>query len=122
MSYDLRLGVKIADTDRIAVVDEPEYSSPTYNLREMFVACMDWDYHQGEWYKVADVWDKINNGISELHKNPKKYRAMEPDNGWGTVSSAILALESLRDCIEKRSDEYWYGDTAIPIEYLWMRW
>ena len=38
MSYDLRLGVKLADTDIIAVIAEPECSGPTYNLRDMFVA------------------------------------------------------------------------------------
>ena len=43
MSYDLRIGVKVEGTDIIAVIGEPEKSSPTYNLREMFVTCMDWN-------------------------------------------------------------------------------
>ena len=41
MSYDLRIGVKVEGTDIIAVIAEPRLSSPTYNLRDMFVACMD---------------------------------------------------------------------------------
>ena len=36
MSYDIRLGVKVEGTDIIAVIDEPEYSSPTYNKVEGF--------------------------------------------------------------------------------------
>ena len=122
MSYNLRLGVKVDGTDIIAVVNEPEYSSPTYNLGKMFRACTGWDYEQGKWYKVSDVWENINRGITELHMNPKKYKRLEPDNGWGTVSSAITDLESLRDCIEKTSSEYWSGDEAIPLEHLWVRW
>ena len=28
-----------------AVIRQPEYDSPTYNLRDIFVRSMDWDYH-----------------------------------------------------------------------------
>lgn len=48
MSYDIRFGVKVEGMDGyIAVIDEPDYSSPTYNLRDMFVASMGWDYELG---------------------------------------------------------------------------
>lgn len=63
MSYDIRFGVKVDGMDGyIAVIDMPEYDSPTYNLRDMFVACMDWDYSQGKWLnwlkeEVADEED-----------------------------------------------------------------
>ena len=49
MSYDIRFGVKVAGAEDVyAVIGEPEYDSPTYNNRDIFVKCMDWDYHQGE--------------------------------------------------------------------------
>lgn len=123
MSYDLRIGVKVEGTDIIAVIAEPEESSPTYNLREMFVKCTLWDYKQSEWYKVSEVYDKICRGIAELSAYPKKYTRYEPDNGWGTVSSALEALISLRDCIDDIVDPNgWNGWNTIPMEHLWVAW
>ena len=50
MSYDIRLAVKVDGTDIFADIAEPELASPTFNLREMFETCMDWDYSQGVYY------------------------------------------------------------------------
>lgn len=123
MSYDLRIGVKVEGTDIIAVIAEPEKSSPTYNLREMFQKCTLWDYKQSEWYKASEVYDKICRGIAELSAYPKKYTRYEPDNGWGTVSSALEALISLRDCIDDIVDPNgWNGWNTIPMEHLWVAW
>ena len=64
MSYDLRIAVKVAgvpknEPDLYVVIAEPELSNPTYNLGEMFRACTGWDYDQGEFYKVSDVYENI---------------------------------------------------------------
>jgi hypothetical protein len=123
MSYDLRIGVKVAGTDIIAVIGRPEVDQPTYNLRDMFVACMDWDYTQGEWYKVSEVYEKICRGIAELSGYPKKYKKYESDNGWGTVPEALEALISLRDCIDDIADPNgWRGWNTIPMKHLWVTW
>lgn len=42
MSYDLRVAVKVQGCDKYADIAEPEYANPTYNLGDMFRACMDW--------------------------------------------------------------------------------
>ena len=115
MSYDIRLAVKVDGTDIYADIAEPKYSSPTYNLRDMFVACMDWDYSQGEYYKCEDVLNKVERGIRELTCRPNIYNQYNPSNGWGSRTSAIEALESLRECILEQA-EY------IPIEHLYVRW
>ena len=120
MSYDIRLGVKVEGTDIIAVIAEPEYSSPTYNLGDMFRACMGWDFKQGEWYRVSDVLPNILKGITELSMYPKKYREYEPDNGWGTVKNALSTLQSLAECISEQNDGSTWQD--IPYEHLWLRW
>ena len=56
MSYDIRICVKTEMPNKwgnqFVVIDSPEYDSPTYNLRDMFVACMEWDYNQGEFLMV----------------------------------------------------------------------
>lgn len=123
MSYDLRLGVKVDDTDIIAVIAEPLFSSPTYNLRGMFVACMNWNYTQGEWYKVSEVWDKIKTGIKELSEHPEKYEQYNPENGWGDIHSALNALRSLDECIKQNTpgEDNWSWN-EIPVEHLYMSW
>lgn len=121
MSYDLRLAVKVDGAENCyAVVAEPEYSSPTYNLRDMFVACMDWDYRQGEWYRVSEVLPKIQRGINELTLYPNKYRKYDSPNGWGTVSSALEALESLYECIGHQTSGWSWNE--IPLDCLYMAW
>jgi len=82
MSYDIRFGVKVAEApeDCYAVIGEPEYSSPTYNVGTIFRESMDWDFEQGKWYKVTDVIPKLERGVHELSFNAKAYRKHEPDN------------------------------------------
>lgn len=126
MSYDIRFGVKVAGVtpDCIAVIGQPEYDSPTYNLRDIFVKSMDWDYTQGDWYSVVNVLPKVQRGITELTLHTDKYRALEPDSKWGTISSAIRCLRSIVDYFAPEN----YGGLAgswnagIPIEAIYMRW
>lgn len=118
MSYDIELCVKVEGLDKYVRVAEPEYANPTYNLREMFVACMDWDYKQSVVYPVKEVLPKIEHGISELSAHTKKYKKYEPANGWGDIVSAFKALKSLEECINYTVYEY----PQIPIEHLYMRW
>lgn len=120
MSYDIRLGVKVADTnDLIVAIGQPEYDSPTYNLRDMFVACMDWNYTQSEWYRVEEVLPKIERGIHELKFNAKEYKKYNPPNGWGNINSALECLESIVKCISEYSNGYY---DEIPIKHLWIKW
>lgn len=115
MSYDIRIGVQIANTDIIYPIGEPEYASPTYNLGRMFRACTGWDFNQGEWYRVDAVIEKIEQGLYELITNGEQYRAYEPENKWGTVESAMQTLKSLKDCIYEFAED-------IPIDCLWVKW
>lgn len=112
MSYDLEILAKIESGDYICI-DEPENSSPTYNLGKMFRVAMDWDFDQGTIYNVADIFENIQRGIAELERQPEKYVQYEPENKWGTVSSALEDLRSLRDCILEQD---------IDVKYLYMRW
>jgi len=122
MSYDIRFGVKVEGMGGyIATIDEPEYSSPTYNLRNMFVECMDWDYGQGKWYNLKDVFPKILHGREELLLYPKKYEKYNAENGWGTVSSAKDCLDSVIEKVNEIVSGFWSWN-EIPLEHLWMRW
>ena len=60
MSYDLEILAKIENGQYICI-DEPERSSPTYNLGKMFRVAMDWDFDQGTIYNVADIFENIQD-------------------------------------------------------------
>lgn len=115
MSYDIRINVKVEGCGEYATIAFPEYDSPTYNLGEMFRACMDWDFSQSEYYPCDLVIEKVERGIRELRTNRKKYEKYNPSNGWGSLDDAIEALESLRKCIYEQA-EY------IPMNCLYMNW
>ena len=122
MSYNICLGVKVEGMNGyIAVIDEPEYSSPTYNLREMFVACMGWDYKQGQWYNLADVYPLIQHGLHELAVHPDQYRKYDPPNGWGSLEGARDCLESICNKVAEIVSGEWSWN-QIPLEHLWIRW
>lgn len=116
MSYDIEIGVRVADTDLYACIATPEYNHPTYNLSQMFRVATGWDYEQGKWYRCEEVMPMIVKGIYELRVNKDgKYFSLQPKNGWGTISGAIDCLDSMRTCIYEKAEE-------IPIEHLWVRW
>lgn len=126
MSYDIRFGVKVAGApdDCYAVIGNPEYDSPTYNLREMFVKSMDWDYTQGEWYPITEVLPKVQHGILELTLHQSRYLQYEPENGWGTIGSAIECLQSIIDYFKLDSWTGFFGswNADIPLDCIYMRW
>ena len=122
MSYDIRFGVKVEGMNGyIAVIDEPDISDPTYNLRDMFVACMDWDYAQGVWYNCAEAIPKFERGLNELREHPEKYEKYNPSNGWGNIASAIKALDSVISTAKSIVDGGWTWN-EIPLEHLWICW
>ena len=124
MRYDLRIAVKVEGTkDLFCVIAEPKYSSPTYNLGQMFRACTGWDYDQGKYYKVSDVYHLIERGIYELTYNEEKYLPMNPENGWGDTQSALKALKSLKECIDNiENPDSWDGRNTVPKEYMYVAW
>ena len=115
MSYDIRVTVKVEGCDKYAVVGTPEYDSPTYNLRKMFVACMDWDYHQGEVYAAEFALEKLGNGLRELTTRRGNYTMYNPSNGWGDIDSAIKAICSAITCINECAENY-------PMSCLYFEW
>ena len=124
MSYNIRFGVKVAGTDKdvYCVIGAPEYDSPTYNVREIFVKSMGWDYHQGEWYKASEILPLVKHGIEELSERGMDYKKYEPDNGWGSVSSALTALKSIYEWFYPVSEWEREFDEDIPLECIYMKW
>ena len=122
MSYDLRVGVKVEGCDDLyAVISQPEYHSPTYNIGEMLRACTGWDFEQSKWYKALDVVPNIEHGIHELRFNKKEYEKYNDPDGWGTTESALEALESLLKCIQDEVSGSWTWN-QIPLDALYVCW
>ena len=126
MSYDIRFGVKVAGAPEgcYAVIGEPEYDSHTYNLRDIFVKSMGWDYKQGEWYPITEVMPKIQRGITELTIYQKKYKKLEPENGCGTIGSAARCLMSVVDYFSPENFSGLAGgwNADIPLGCIYMCW
>ena len=127
MSYDLRIAVKVAgtpkDEDLFVVIAEPECNNPTYNLGQMFRACTGWDYEQGKFYRVSDVYTNIERGIYELTYNKEKYVRYNPSNGWGSTTSALEALKSLKECIDDvENPDSWTMWNTVPKALMWVAW
>lgn len=126
MSYDLALHVKAEGCGKYVKIGEPSQPNPTYNYGKLFRACMDWDYSQceqdanGEWqlvyYNCLDIIENIQRGIHELKYNRNAYKQYEPEQ-WGALSGALVALESLEECIL-----HWVNDEEIPLNCLYMTW
>ena len=130
MSYVLRVSVKVEGCDKYADIGYPEYDHPTYNLRDMFEACMNWDYSQGEYYPCAEYVSKIERGITELKFHRENYVKYNPSNGWGSIDSFIdlfhygkpmMPNRKVKGACWYRSDSEWgdvvYDDTDI---IAWM--
>lgn len=115
MSYSIGIYVKVEGCDKYALIAEPFYSSPTYNLGKLFRASMDWNFKSSEYYRCDYVMEHIDKGIKEIAYNSDGYTELLPSNGWGTMSSALNALDSIRECILEQAE-------GIPLECMYMKW
>lgn len=124
MSYDIRFGVRVAGAGEnvYAVIGEPEFDSPTYNIGTMLRKCMDWDFKQGEWYSAKEAIPKIERGIHELTFNASEYKQYEPDNGWGDIGSARKSLESVVRWFTDWDGLKGSWNENIPIECIYICW
>ena len=126
MSYDIRIAVKVDGAEKgneYAVIAEPDLNSPTYNIGKMLRRCTDWDFKQGEYYRVSDVYQNIVRRIINLREHEEDYEKYNSPNGWGTTVSALKALESLKQCIDDIEDPNgWGGWNTFPKTLLYVAW
>ena len=78
--------------------------SPTYNLREMWTSAgLPFDEEIGG-KRVAELLPKLEAGLAELLRDPTKYRAMNPPNGWGTYEGLVEVVESAIEAAKQYPD------------------
>lgn len=66
---------------------------------------------EGAWWDLLDGLDAaagyrlLCEVIEGLQADPERFKAMEPDNGWGSYDGLLEVLEEMRDACE--SDVKW---------------
>ena len=95
MSYDIEFKVRVADTDAYVTLKESD-ANVTWNVREIIRKStgLPWinDANNG---LCVDIIPRIQAGITELVHNGQKYKAMEPENKWGSVDGTIRFFRTI---------------------------
>lgn len=55
-----------------------------------------WPYEVDGW-KAGDLARQLDTAIAQLEREPKRYRAMDPPNGWGSYDTLLPRLREVRD-------------------------
>lgn len=73
----------------------------THNTNKMIHSAMEWDSDHKPWFDVLHgltAWAGaifLQTIIKQLEKNPAKFRAMNPANGWGDFDSLLGVLRDM---------------------------
>ena len=71
---------------------------------------------------MSEVMEKVEHGIHEIKKDPMKFKKYEPDNGWGSVTSALECLKSIHEYFNPENLWQLPFDEDIPMECIYMCW
>lgn len=95
MSWDVWLITEV-DGHEIRVGDE--HINYTHNCNGMIrdAGFTEWPYAVEDW-SAARLADELDSAIRNLEADPKRYRAMDPPNGWGSYDSLLPVLRKVRD-------------------------
>lgn len=94
MSWDIWLTTELDGHD----IEVGESFNYTHNCNGMIR-----DTGFDEWPSEVDGWvsgdlaRQLDLAIRKLEEDPKKYRAMNPSNGWGDYDSLLRVLRQVRD-------------------------
>lgn len=95
MSYDIKFKVRVADTDSYVTVKESD-ANITWNVSEIIRKStgLPW-INEANNGLCVDIVPKIQAGITELVRNGQKYKAMEPENKFGSVDGTIRFFRTI---------------------------
>lgn len=84
----------------------------THNCNKMMRdAGYDWIYSLQD-QKVIDTLPQFNAMLANLKAHPKKYRAMNPENGWGDYDRLVELLDKIliraQEIVESVPDAQWW--------------
>lgn len=98
MSYDISLEIDTGNSELQEVVEIGNY---TYNCSGMFVRANSKrlslrELHGMTCTKAEPILAEV---VENMQKNPAEYKAMNPENGWGSYDTFLPYLENfLKQC------------------------
>lgn len=98
MSYDISLEIDTGGLEPHSLEDE--YWNYTSNCAPMWRAA-GLDLAEFDGKTAAECTPVLHAGCLELGSNPDKYRAMNPENGWGDYSGLMHRLAVLAAWFER---------------------
>jgi hypothetical protein len=95
MSWDVWLTTEV-DGHEITV-DGPGFNY-THNCNQMIrdAGLTEWPYDVDGW-KAGELGQRLDDAIKVLESDPKRFRAMDPANGWGSYDSLLPVIREVRD-------------------------
>lgn len=95
MSYDVEISQKCPHCGHVDAFDW----SPTYNLREMFVAAFGGEGLRGFDGKTGgELVPMLERALLDMEKRPNWYRQFDSPNGWGSFDGDGPG-SSIPDCV-----------------------
>jgi len=100
MSWDFWMEADVGGKEPVDIGFDANY---TYNVSPMFYDAFNLEEGIRGLDKMLgdEAMPYLENAIIKMKENPKKYKAMNPSNGWGDYDTALELLEKLLGwCIE----------------------
>lgn len=93
MSYDVYLEIDTGGAEPAALGDSLNY---TYNCGPMFRLALGRDgINSLEGELAGTAIQTLRSGIAEMEDEPGKYKALNPENGWGSYEGALQFLRDI---------------------------
>jgi hypothetical protein len=68
----------------------------THNLSKMWIEAGVYDaLYESHGKTASEIRGSVADGLSLMRKEPNRFKALNPPNGWGSYEGAIEFLESL---------------------------
>lgn len=96
MSWDITL-----EERKMVDVEVADIGNYTWNVSKMYVEAIGHSLSYFDGKKAFESVDLLAKGFCEMRDHPDKYKAMNPENGWGNYEGALKYLKSLLNaCVE----------------------
>jgi hypothetical protein len=86
----------------------------TYNVSPMWFEAMKSlnPDHEGKMIEIEELTGAkavlvVEKGLKALKADPEKYRALDPENGWGSYDEFVEHIPKLIEACEKHPDAVW---------------
>lgn len=90
----------------------------TYNVGAIMKKATGLSWENGDMGLVKDVIPKLEQGIKEIEAHWNDYKALEPDNGWGSVEGVIDFFSNLILDYRSLKNDSFYNLIADDIHFI----